>query len=395
MAGMSSVFPLWVLPWTGEFGVPRSTVMLTYALAGIATTLLMPFVGRLLVHCSARVLMMIGALVMGGGFLVMGVVTAYWQVAVVYSLSASVGMVLCGPLTSQSVAFRRFPNLVGAIGGATMVSLALGAMLMPLLIAPVLTHTSWRIAMPLAGALMVVIIPAAAWLFLKDTPAKPGGAQAAAGGDAHSGGSQAMTTRQILATGAFWMILLGVLPIMATLNAVKANIVPYFADMGVGVSQASYVLSSMSGGAAVGALLVGWLADRMDARWMMTAVAAVVALGLLSLVGQANFLLLSAGLTAMGVAVGGVVPLMGIFIVRSFGPHGYGPAAGLMGPFMIPAVFGPAVAGLVRDQTGSYEMVFLLAIPVIALGALATWRLKRRPPAPAASVVAPVSSLAR
>ena len=61
IAGLNSVFPLWVLPWTADFNVKRSSVMLAYALTSLLTIFLMPFVGRLLIRVPARLLMTIGA----------------------------------------------------------------------------------------------------------------------------------------------------------------------------------------------------------------------------------------------------------------------------------------------------------------------------------------------
>ena len=109
--GLTTLFPLWVLPWTREFGAPRAQVMLVFALAGIMTTLLMPFVGRLLVKTPARFVIAAGGAAMGVGFLIIPLASAFWQVAAAYAFAHALGGVLSGPLPSQSIAIRRLPKV--------------------------------------------------------------------------------------------------------------------------------------------------------------------------------------------------------------------------------------------------------------------------------------------
>jgi MFS family permease len=388
--GLTLAFPVWVLPWTASFGVARSSVMLTYALAGILTTGLMPFAGRLLVRVPAWRLIAIGGLMMGGGFLLLAVATAYWQVMVVYAVAAAGGGVLGGILPAQTLAVRKFPQHVGAIGGLMMIGIASVSASAPLLLTPLLAIAGWRTAVLASGAVILATVPLLAWTFLRE-----GVGEAPDQTAAHPSAAAArpMSTRQILGQAIFWVILIGLLPMITFPTAVKANLIPFLADRGVGAHQASYLLSALSAGSAVGALSVGWLADRVDPRLVAGGMAAAMICALLALASGADFARAAAATTVMGLAAGGILPLMATFTFRAFGA-GYAPVAGLMSFFMIPSVFGPAAVGWVRDLTGRYEPAFLLAIPVIVAGAIIVWRFKAHPHAPALAEPQPAGSTA-
>jgi MFS family permease len=395
--GLSLVFPIWVLPWTAAFAIPRGSVMLIYALAGLLTTLLMPVVGRLLVRFPAWSLMAAGGVVLGGGFLLLGVVTTYWQLAIVYSIAVAVGGVLGGILPAQSIAVRRFPQWVGIIGGLIMIGISAGGIAAPLLLAPLLAAAGWRVSVMAAGAFILGGVPLLAWAFLRNEASNGGVAPEHAGrstGGPHKAGARALSTKQILSKGAFWLIVIGILPLATITSAVQGNLMPFLADHGVPAHQGSSLLAVFFGGNALGALAVGWLADRVDPRAVLGGVAAMMAVALVALTSGKNFLFMEGAMMTLGVGAGGLLPLIAIFIFRGFGADGFAPAAGLFSLFLIPAVFGPAAAEWVHGQTGHYELAFRLGIPLAFVSAVSIWRLKAHPREPIVPIVDAVGSTA-
>jgi MFS family permease len=396
--GLSLVFPIWVLPWTAAFAIPRGSVMLIYALGGTLTTLLMPIVGRLLVRIPAWSLMAAGGVIQGGGFLLLGVVTTYWQLAVVYSTAVAVGGVLGGILPAQSVAVHRFPRWVGAIGGLITIGISAGATAAPLLLAPLVAAVGWRAGVMAAGAFILVSVPLLAWAFLRNEASSrgvaPDGAGGRAAGGRHGAGAGALSTKQILSKGAFWLILIGILPLATISNAAQGNLMPFLADHGVNAHQGSSLLAVFFGGSALGALAVGWLADRVDPRAVLGGVAAMMAVALVALTSGKNFLFMEGAMMVIGVGTGGLLPLIAIFIFRGFGADGFAPAAGLFSFFLIPSVFGPAAAEWVHGHTGHYELAFRLGIPLALVSAVAIWRLKAHPQEPTVPIVDAVGSTA-
>jgi MFS family permease len=375
-----SAFTLWALPWANEFGVPLRSVMLVYFVTALLATALMPFVGRLVLRIAPLKLMITGALWMGAGLLISSTVTSFALLAVVYSLSIAGGVLLCGSTVVQSLAIGRFPDHAGTIGGMMMIGWALCASLIPVSVMPILTAAGWRVALAVIGGTVLVVIPLICWALLRTSSA----AQATTttesdGGVAH----RAITTGQLLSSWQFWVILFALLPMDIVQVGVDQNMAPFLTDLHVSPAVASYVLSAKAMGLAIGALLVGGLADRLDPRIVWSAASGISILSLLVIGAAPPVPLVCAALVTVGLTAGGIVPLISVLLVRAFGSEGYPPAAGLFCLFMLPSQLGPYAAGWVRDGLGSYQAVFLIGAAVIVVGAVAVWQFKGRPePAP-------------
>jgi cyanate permease len=63
---------------------------------------------------------------------------------------------------------------------------------------------------------------------------------------------------------------------------------------------------------------------------------------------------------SLGVAVGGVLPLMGAIIKSSFGVSSFGTVKGLSALFLNFSALGPWFAAVVYDSSGSYENAWLV-----------------------------------
>jgi MFS family permease len=367
--GVFLVFPLWAPAWMGDFGKNRGEVMLVYSASGLLMTLTMPIVGRLLTRVAAWRLIVVGAVLLGGGLIVASMLTNYLAFAVVYVLAIGLGVSLAGIIPGQTVAVRLFPRHVGAIGGLIMISLAVAGMIFPLVLAPLEAAIGWRGALAATGGAVLILLPLVAFGMLRG---KEGAADAAPAPDAAPAEA---STAQILKARGFWIIIAGLFPLMAASTAVQANLLPILADHGVGQGQASVALAAMAIGSAAGAAAFGWLADRFDPRMVIAGSATLMAAAAVALAGGGGVVAALVATIALGLASGGTLPLQSIFAFRQFGAA-YAPAVGLLNLFMLPYMLAPPLIGFVRDQTGSYSLCLLVAAPVLLVGAAATWRLK-------------------
>ena len=87
------------------------------------------------------------------------------------------------------------------------------------------------------------------------------------------------------------------------------------------------------------------------------------------------------GAALFGYGVGGVVPLHGIVVGKTFGRERFGAVLGLMRPAMFPVqILGVPFAGWVYDVTGSYALAFqiLLGLYLLAAMAVGTYRAPDR-----------------
>ena len=167
---------------------------------------------------------------------------------------------------------------------------------------------------------------------------------------------RAPTTMEILRSPAFWLLFLSVEPGALVSGAIVANLLPFYHDLGQSLQHASYVLAAQSAAAALGAVVGGYIVDRVAPTSVLMAIAVM---GMLGLSGLASGLVPPAiCLCFTYFGLGGIGACYGVAARTYFGAAGYAPTMGMLGPFMMASSFAGAGAGWLRDQFGNYHIVF-------------------------------------
>jgi MFS family permease len=94
---------------------------------------------------------------------------------------------------------------------------------------------------------------------------------------------------------------------------------------------------------------------------------------------------LSAGVVCVGLAGGGILPMVGLIFGARFGVASFGRVMGLVMLTVTFSSLGPLLAGWIYDATGSYDCAFLLFLGLFLPGMV----LMKHLPPPAAGSVAP------
>jgi Na+/melibiose symporter-like transporter len=184
---------------------------------------------------------------------------------------------------------------------------------------------------------------------------------------------------KLLGSRAFWLVTLAVGLLLASDQAVLTTQVPFFVDIGLTTTQAASIVTAMTGSAIAGKLLVGFLAERYDIRWLYILVALVHA-GLLGVfLIQPGYWPTLAVASLFGAAVGGIYPVWSVLISQQFGAASFGTAFGAAALFMQPLAIG-LVAYINRsyDSIGSYDTAYSWFLGVIALGTVAIFFIPRK-----------------
>ena len=85
-----------------------------------------------------------------------------------------------------------------------------------------------------------------------------------------------------------------------------------------------------------------------------------------------DYLTFAVGASMFGYGVGGVVPMHGAVVGKTFGRDRFGAVLGLMRPAMFPIqILGVPFAGWIFDVTGSYDIAFQVFLGLYFLAALA------------------------
>ena len=175
---------------------------------------------------------------------------------------------------------------------------------------------------------------------------------------------------QLLADGYFWGIVMCVGLITCGGIVISSHLFAFVTDIGVDATRAALLMTIVGTSSMAGALLFGWVADRIGARITVGLIAFMqVALWSVMLaVPQYNVIALL--LLGMGLGAGGVHPAFAAMIGNTYGRDSFGAALGLATLFMLPFTFAAApVAGWIFDASGSYNYAFMTQIGAFALGA--------------------------
>lgn len=386
-----SCFPLWVVPWIAEFHVSRGLALAGFAAGNLVMGLASPVVGICIERFSARLVIALGGIVLGIGFVLGSVALSFWQLVALYASVLPCGAAFAGLIPTQSVAVRAFPHRAGTASGAITVGASAGGIILPPALTALLATEGWRPVFLLAGAIAVMTIVPCAWALLKGYDRARESAATADEGPVTADAAP-VRTRELLGRLEFWVPLMAGVPTMMLIGTVMANAVAIAVDNGIPLRVAGYLVSAIPAGGVSGSLGLGWLCDRMDYRRVFGICAAATVLALLLLGGHVTPLPLAIAFAVMGIVVGGAFPVVGVMVVRSFGARVFPRVMGLLMPPMIVAMaISPVIAGWVRDRTGSYGIVFYCCAALMAFSGAAIVALgvsPRRPTTSAADLSA-------
>ncbi|WP_293681713.1 hypothetical protein [uncultured Phenylobacterium sp.] len=74
--------------------------------------------------------------------------------------------------------------------------------------------------------------------------------------------------------------------------------------------------------------------------------------------------------------------MISVLVIRHFSIETFPRVLGLLSPFLIPASLGSVFAGVVRDTTGNYDLLYVVIAAALLPGLLAMWKLAPRAVAP-------------
>lgn len=409
-------FSVFLKPIAQELALSRTSLSLVFSVSRLQGALEGPIVGWLVDRFGPRVIMAIGVLMAGLGYVLLaGVVHSYVGLLLVYTLLASLGV----QVGFQHPAFaavnawfiRRKAQAVAIVNAASSLG---GAVLVPLLGITVAAF-SWRQA-ALAGGLALWVILLPLTLLVRRSPESMGllpdgdrpraGAEqspGAASGHTPDGGNakgaqHAVSSRgladflvkEAIQTPTFWILTAAVTLRNFAHGAIILHMVPIMTDRGMTPVQAASAVGVLALVAIWGKLFAGWLGDRFSKRHIMPTLLGVETIGLfVLLVAQETWqLYLFAVVYPLGYGIGTLsVAMMGDY----YGRHRFATIRGIHGAVQaIGGVAGPVFAGLVYDTTGSYSVAIMTYMVLYGIAA-ALFLNCRSPRMPARLLEAPTT----
>lgn len=384
-------FASYLIPLGQEFGWSRATMSGPRSLTQVETALLGPVNGWLVDKFGPRVMMGLGALVLGGGLVMFGFIQNLWQFYVVNIIMA-LGASFAGLLVVSMAMNTWFRRKRTTAMGITTVGFSVAGFLGVPLVVLLQTQFDWRTAAIVSGlAVWAAGIPAS--LLLRPSPESMGllpdgdlpGEQDAASVGPRSrsvGAIVDFSLGEAMRTRTFWLISVG-----NGLNGLvmSAVMVHQFLHMGEGVGLSAGVAAAAFAFMNVinmgGRLVGGVLGDRFSKN-LLLAVGMLGTAGSLVVFAFAKSLLPVLVFGALyGFCWGTRTPMIGSIIGEYFGRSSYGKINGTIQSIATPlSVLGPVFAGFMADQLGDYVLtllimavfaglasgVFFLAVPPVA-----------------------------
>ena len=372
-------YGVFVKPLAAEFDAPRLVVVLGLTLLMLMQGIVSPFLGRALDRYSIRGIMVLGLILCAGGLFGLSVATSLWQIGLLFGSLIAVGSHMFGPLATSTLIAHWFVRDRGQALGVTALGASAGGLIFPFAATRLMEEMGWRGAVS-TFAVVLLVFAGPLWALVVNRPEqlgeRPDGLRAPDTGaapeePAPSGEVQSEMETDLLRSSNFWVITSAIGLAFCSASALIAHLVPYVSDRGYDPRAAALVMSAYAGAGAVGRLLAGWLADRVDQRIASWGVFGVMAGSWLGLVLAPSYAGLVAASIGLGLGVGGVMPLWGALTGACFGRAVFGRAMGLMTPLMLPFnLAGAPIAAYAFDRTGSYTLVLSAFLATFVLGAI-------------------------
>lgn len=364
-----AVLTVFVVPMSEQFGWTRTQVAGAVSLGGAMAVVISPLVGPALDRYGSGLIVGISSGIAGLCAVGLGAVSQIWLFYLVYVPGR---MMFSSPLelgTSVAVSnwfIRRRPFALAL----NHISQGAGLAAMPLVAQAIIGAWSWQTAWYALGiwTMAVGIAPAVILMARRpeDLGLEPDGAAAAAGRSPAGRRPQSaadeinFTVPQAIRTRSFWLMILFAFAGFIVQAGVSLHQVPHFVDQGLPASTAVWTASTFAISQVPASVLWSALAQRMAARYVMTAAGLVVSGGAVTTAFADNIALGVGGAFILGFGVGGLHIISRLTWADYFGRlhlgaiRAWGLAAQVGGQAL-----GPTAAGIAVDRVESYQGVFL------------------------------------
>ncbi|MCX6220490.1 MAG: MFS transporter [Bacteroidia bacterium] len=347
---------------TKEFGWSRSVVTSGNALGKLLVAPLFGFLaGWLIDSYGPRKLMLTGALFAGTALIGLSLSSSLGMFYLFYVFNA-LGYVFGGPLPCQVLISRWFDKNRGKAMGIAYLGIGTGGALVPLISAALEKNLGWHMALASLGILIVLIAFPMAW-FIKDPSrnqvekTKP---------------TEIVPIKSILQNPNFYLLAIGSMCSIGAVGSIVQHLKLYLRDLDYSQTNAAQIASFLMFSSLAGRVLMGFLADLINRKYVMILIYLIVActIPLLLLPDFPGRIYLFA--IIFGIGLGGDYMIIPLMAADLFGLRALGRTMGiiLVADGIAESLFPMLVGHLYDTATKSYSTGFVFLIGLALLGAV-------------------------
>lgn len=368
-------------PLNAEFGWSFGDISLGITIFGITASLLAPVYGALADRFGVRPVALLSLLAFALSFAAFALMPP--SLTAFYALWLLVGLVGIGstPVTWSRAVNLWFFRSRGLALGIMLLGTSLAAIVVPSLTVWAIEAYGWRGGYGILSLLpLLVALPVAFLLFREPRDEeRPAGV-------ATAGQAAGMTLGEAMRDRRFWTIWLSIACVAIAYGGAHLHMPEIVKLHGFSPERAAGIMQMIGISILAGRLITGFLLDRFWAPAVCFPILLLPAISMWLLMGTGSaydVMLVAAFL--LGFAAGAESDLIAYLASRYFGMANYGKIYGMLYmPFGLGSAISPAVYGIVRDRTGSYDAILLAAIGFFMVGAVLLLTLGRYPESRAA-----------
>jgi len=372
-----------------EFGWGRGNTALMFSITIMVYGFVAPAAGSLVDRFGPRLILPVGAFIVGGGVALCSMATAQWHFYLFYGIMVATGLSLTGWTPLTAIVSNWFVRKRGLAFG--ILSAGFGGSLVFAAIAQFLISTfGWQIAYVIIGVASVAIIVPLCSLLMRSHPRDkgllPDGVRFSAAEPENPNepmistslkgawASTSWTLSKAIKTYHFWLLFFIAFCLLGLAETIViAHMVFFFRDVGYEAMRAAGIYS-VFGVAFVVGNLCSFLSDRLGRErvFIPSCLLSAVAVCLLFLIKDTSHPWLSFLYAVLfGLGIGTAAPVFFTTVADLFQGRHFGSIQGavVLG-FSLGGAIAPWLAGFLHDRTGSYFSTFLILLGSLLISLL-------------------------
>jgi MFS family permease len=360
-------FGVFFAPIAIEFEASRTATSTFFTITGLIFYLTGSVTGHLGDRFGPAVMTGLGAVVMGSGLALTGIIGQIWVGYLTYGIGVGLGAA-CAYVPTLAILGGWFDKQRNAALGTAATGTGCGMLLLPPLAAVLIDRFGWRSTCVILGAGCALLLSLVG-LLVRAPPPVAAARHRSLGGVVRSFEFLMLYASWVLATTALFVPLV-FLPAHA-------------AAQGASVVAGSALLSLLGGASILGRLGTGVLGNWLGTMRLFKASVLLMALSYLLWLVASSYAWLVVFAVVLGLGYGLRIALMPAVLIDLFGVKNLG---AILGTFFtasgVSAVLGPLLAGFIVDATGGYQwgIVFALVAGMLGFAAVAPLRIPHAGP---------------
>ena len=366
-------------PLMDEFGWTQTQLNMGLSMS-IVSGLTAPIAGKLSDKIGLRPVMVFSIILISAGFLFRPLISNlfHWYLlnALVYA-----GFPGATVLPSGKLVAAWFPSIRGRMMGAVTAGNNFGGITMPPLAAIIIANLNWQSAY-IVFAIVMVILAIFAYFIVTDDPDIIRHEMKKAGKNISSdmnGIKSGTTLKQSISSKNFWLIMFALTAATFTYQGVLTQLRQHFEENGFTAVAATTGLTTIAFMGIGSKLFFGRISEKITAKYATIISVALQIIGVCLFAMTDDTTIMWIGIFVFGSGFGGLGALIVLLVQETFGLIEFASIMGIMQLAMvISSTGGPIIAGMTHDNTGSYDLAFILIAIIFFIGLVTLFLVKGR-----------------